>query len=80
MKLKNICAYMPETLVNRLEKTLALLEMSKREFITMAVVEALDKVDALKEEYGLTQQLKEMAEASVHADFDHDSDYSDEAA
>lgn len=63
-KMKNVCAHMSEDLVNRLENTLGLLEMSKREFITMAVIEALEKAETVMDECGVYEALEEMAAVS----------------
>lgn len=46
-KFKNVCALIQEPLTNRLEETLAVLNMSKREFLEVAIIEALDKVDSI---------------------------------
>ena len=46
-KLKNVCAALSGDLIDRLENTLAVLNMSKREFFQLAIVEALDKADLI---------------------------------
>lgn len=43
--LRNVCAKLTVELVDRLDNSLSILGMSKREFIEMALIEALDKVD-----------------------------------
>lgn len=43
--LRNVCAKLSVDLVERLDKTLDILEISKREFIEMALIEALSRVD-----------------------------------
>ena len=43
--LRNVCAKLTVDLVERLDKTLDILEISKREFIEMALIEALNRVD-----------------------------------
>lgn len=53
IKVKNICAYVPQAFAERLEDTLALLKMSKREFVTLALLESLDKADQVMEEVGI---------------------------
>ena len=42
---KNVCAKLAITLVDRLDQALSVLEMSKRDFIEIALIEALNKVD-----------------------------------
>lgn len=56
IKLKNICAYVPETFAKRLEDMLDLLKMSKREFVTLALHEALDKADKIIEEVNIYEE------------------------
>jgi hypothetical protein len=46
-KFKNVCALISEPLTNRLEETLSVLSMSKREFLEVAIIEALDKIDSI---------------------------------
>lgn len=48
--LRNVCAKLSVELVDRLDNSLSILSMSKREFIEMALIEALDKVDVVLEE------------------------------
>jgi len=43
--LRNVCAKLSSDLVDRLDKTLDILEISKREFIEMSLIEALNRVD-----------------------------------
>jgi hypothetical protein len=43
--LRNVCAKLTVELVERLDNSLSILGMNKREFIEMALIEALDKVD-----------------------------------
>lgn len=43
--LRNVCAKLSVELVDRLDNALGVLSMSKREFIEMAIIEALDEVD-----------------------------------
>lgn len=51
IKVKNVCAFIPEPMAKRLDDTLGLLKMSKREFLTLAITEALNKADEIIEEY-----------------------------
>ncbi len=48
--LRNVCAKLSVPLVERLDNALAVLDISKRQFIELALVEALDKVDKVLEE------------------------------
>lgn len=43
--LRNVCAKLSVPLVERLDKALDVLDISKRQFIELALIEALDKVD-----------------------------------
>ena len=43
--LRNVCAKLSVPLVERLDNALAILDISKRQFIELALIEALDKVD-----------------------------------
>jgi hypothetical protein len=60
-KMKNICAMMPATIVDRLETTLRLLNMTKRDFLEAAVLEALDKADEIMAACGVDDALEQMA-------------------
>jgi hypothetical protein len=43
--LRNVCAKLAFPLVERLDNALGVLDISKRQFIELAIIEALDKVD-----------------------------------
>jgi hypothetical protein len=60
-KFKNVCAMLSEPLIKRLEDTLGLLGISKREFLELAIIDALDKADLAIEESGLKNYLQDMA-------------------
>lgn len=64
---KNVCAKLSLPLIERLENTLGLLRMSKREFLELAIYEALDKVDIITAEYGLDDYLESISEQQVEA-------------
>lgn len=49
-RFKNVCAKLPQELVERMEGTCGLLDMSKRRFIELAVVEALNRCDQIIDE------------------------------
>lgn len=61
-KIKNVCASLPGVLVIRLENTLSLLGMTKREFLESAIIDALDKADLVMDECGVTEYLEGLAE------------------
>lgn len=44
-KVQNVCAKLAQPLVDRLDNALSVLDMTKRDFIELALIEALDKVD-----------------------------------
>ncbi|MNR08207.1 hypothetical protein D3C85_1243520 [compost metagenome] len=50
LKLQNVCAKLEQSLVDRLDKALGVLDMTKRDFIELALIEALNKVDAILDE------------------------------
>lgn len=50
LKLQNVCAKLDQSLVDRLDQALSVLDLTKRDFIELALIEALDKVDAILEE------------------------------
>jgi hypothetical protein len=50
VKFKNVCAKLTEQLVDRMENTCGVLQISKRKFIELAVIEALERCDAIIEE------------------------------
>lgn len=63
-KYKNVCAMLSEPLTNRLENTLGLLSMTKREFLELAIIEALDKADAVMADCGVDDYLEELSAAT----------------
>lgn len=56
---KNVCAHLPLSLVDRLESTLGLLQISKRQFLTAAIIEALDKADIVMDEWGVGEYIEQ---------------------
>ena len=62
LKIKNVCAAISGDLVERLEHTLSILNMSKREFFESAIIDALDKADSVMDECGVNDYLEEIAE------------------
>lgn len=47
LPLKNICAHISTQLFQRVEECCNTLEISKRRFVEMALIEALDKAEAI---------------------------------
>lgn len=53
LQVKNVCAKLSIELVERLDNTCRLIDMSKREFIEIAIVEALDTFDKLAGDFDI---------------------------
>lgn len=47
LPLKNICAHISQQLFERVEQCCNTLDISKRRFVEMALIEALDKAEAI---------------------------------
>jgi len=62
---KNVCAPIPLALNDELENILAVLELSKGKFLTMAIVSAMDEAKALMEELDITEYRKELVDEST---------------
>lgn len=62
---KNVCAPIPLALVERLENTLNTLNLTKREFLTQAVISALDEAEAIMEEIDITEYFREEADTKA---------------
>jgi len=60
---KNVCAKVSVELSERLDDTVSTLGMSKRQFIEMALIQALDFADHMLECVGVDQALEEAGEA-----------------
>lgn len=58
---KNVCAHLPMPLVDRLENSLGILGMSKREFIQAAIIDALDRFDKIAEDYHIFEAYEDGA-------------------
>jgi len=50
MEVKNVCAKLPVILSDRLENTVKYLDIRKRRFIEMAIIQALDDADEVLSE------------------------------
>lgn len=59
IKIKNVCAPISLELIAKLEKTLSFLNMSKREFFEVAIIEALDKANVILNECGVLKKHEE---------------------
>lgn len=55
---KNVCAHLAIPLVDRLENALSVLDMTKREFIETAILDALDRYDAIMAEHGVWEAFE----------------------
>lgn len=55
--LRNVCAKLSVELVDRLDNALGVLSMSKRQFIEMAIIEALDEVDKVLQDVDAFEYL-----------------------
>lgn len=69
---KNMCAKVSSHLVERLDETCNLLDISKRKFIETAVIEALNRADQIMSEEGVWSAIedyhKSLEAAGVPAD------------
>ena len=64
LKMKNVCAQLTEPVINRLENTLNILNMSKREFLELAIIEALDKCQSIMNDVGLHEYIDQFTTKS----------------
>lgn len=55
---KNVCAHLHISLVERLEEAVTLLNISKREFIEAALIDALDRVSVLANEHNVYENQR----------------------
>lgn len=62
-KVQNVCAKLAQPLVDRLDEALGVLGMTKRDFIELALIEALDKVDQVLKDTGAFEYLESRQEA-----------------
>ena len=65
---KTVCTPIHIELFERLEETLSVLNISKRAFIQMAIVEALDRADAIMDEVDIFENHHPEIEASAEMD------------
>jgi len=52
---KQVCAFLPVELVERMEKVLSPLQMNKRQFIEAAVMHALDRAESIMHEVDMLE-------------------------
>jgi hypothetical protein len=62
-KVQNVCAKLAQPLVDRLDNALSVLSMTKRDFIELALIEALDKVDQVLEQTDAFEYVETRANA-----------------
>lgn len=62
-KVQNVCAKLAQPLVDRLDQALSVLDMTKRDFIELALIEALDKVDQVLKDTDAFEYLESRQEA-----------------
>jgi hypothetical protein len=63
-ELRNVCAKLDSLIVDRLDRTLDVLGMTKRDFIELALVEALDKSDQILSTFGVSRTTPPPQESS----------------
>jgi len=61
-KYKNVCAQLPEAMIKEFEDVINTLNLSKREFITMAIQSAIDESKEIMKEIDITEYLREEKE------------------
>lgn len=76
---KNVCAHLSIHLVDRLESALGVLDMSKRQFIETAIIDALDRFDVIADQHRIFDELIAIeadadAEAAQRAEEDRQAD------
>lgn len=64
-ELKNLCAKVPVSLVEEIDSTIELLKMSKREFVEMAVREALDRANSICKDIDIFEFYANSSEENV---------------
>lgn len=60
-EMKNVCALIHKSLFDQLESTCGLLEISKRKFIEMALIEMLERADKIIDEVGVIDHFVAMS-------------------
>lgn len=65
---KTVCAPITVQLFERMNETLGMLDISKRTFIEAAIIEALDKADAIMEQVNIFENQDPPAEVLAEMD------------
>lgn len=58
LPVKNLCAKVPAELVDRIDQVIGLIGMNKRDFVELAIREALERADKIIEEEGVYSWLE----------------------
>lgn len=61
---KTVCAPISVPLFERMSHTMQILSMSKRQFIEMAIIEALDRCDEIMDEVDVFESTRSEGEAT----------------
>jgi hypothetical protein len=61
---KNVCAKLSVPLSDRIDETVKLLDMSKRKFIELAIVQALDNANEIMNDVDIFENLRDDGEES----------------
>jgi hypothetical protein len=61
---KNVCAPVPLDLVDDLEKILAILNISKRQFLTLSIESAIDEAKAIMDDINIGEYSRSDKEAA----------------
>lgn len=62
LEIKHVSAKLSADLVDRLEDQLQILDMSKRQFIEMALIDALDRVEEINDELDIFSRFEKESE------------------
>jgi hypothetical protein len=60
--MQNVCAKLTVELVQKMEEKISILEMSKRQFIELAVIHAIARIDEILDEVDVFENLQELSE------------------
>lgn len=61
-KMKNVCAMLSGDLTERLENVLNKIGITKREFLELAIIDALDKTEVIMEDAGIDEYYSVLAD------------------